>query len=120
MISKPRRSARAVADEQRADLDRLVQPLVRVERDRVRELDPGERLAAALGEAGERAVGAVDVQPHALLAADLRQLGERVHRAGSRRAGVGDDHQRRAARRRSAAIALAARRAASAPAGRSG
>ena len=38
----------AVADEQRADLDRLVEPLVRVERDRVGELDAGECFPTAL------------------------------------------------------------------------
>ena len=37
---------RALADEQRAALDRLVEPLVRVERDRVGELDPAQRRRA--------------------------------------------------------------------------
>ena len=52
---------RTAAHEQRAELDRLVQPLVRVERDRIRQLDAGKRVPAALGEARERTVRAVDV-----------------------------------------------------------
>ena len=66
---------RAVAHEEAAALVRLVEPLVRIERDRVCELDPGERLAAALGQRREAAVGGVDVQPRAALAADLGDLG---------------------------------------------
>ena len=45
-----------------------------VERDRVGELEPGESLASAVGEAGERSVGAVDVQPDPVVAADLGEL----------------------------------------------
>ena len=82
----------AVADQERAGLDRLVQPLVRVERDRVGELDAAKRLGAALRQAGEPAVRRVDVQPHALLAADPRQVGQRVDGARVGGACVGDDH----------------------------
>ena len=49
---------RGVAHEQAAALVRLVQPLVRVERDRVRAVDPVERAPAALGQHREPAVGA--------------------------------------------------------------
>ena len=92
-ISKPRRSARR-RGRAAPQLDRLVEPFVRVERDRVGELHAGERLAAALAEAGEGAVGAVDVEPDAMLAADLRELAERVDRARGRGAGVRDHHER--------------------------
>ena len=96
-----------VADQQAAAPERLVEPLVRVERDRVGQLDAAQRLAAALGDRREPAVGGVDVEPHAALAADGGQLGQRVDRAGVRGAGAADDEQRLAPGRRSASIAAA-------------
>ncbi|MEP6666204.1 MAG: hypothetical protein ABJA81_07145 [Nocardioidaceae bacterium] len=63
-----------------AALERLVEPLVRVEGHRVREVQPGQRCAPALGECGERAVRAVDVQPDAALVADTCKLGQVVDR----------------------------------------
>ncbi len=84
----------SVAHQQGAHLDRLVQPLVRVERDRVGQLHAGQRRAPSLRQAGEGAVGAVHVQPGVVLAADPRQLGERVDRTHRRAARVGDDQQR--------------------------
>ena len=97
-ISNARRSARAVAHEQAAALVRLVEPLVRVERDRVGEREPAERVAAALGQHGEAAVGRVDVEPDAALAAERGELVERIDRAGARRAAVRDDEERQPSR----------------------
>ena len=74
-ISNARRSAWPVAHEHAAALERLVEPLVRVERDRVGELDAPAARAAALGQRREAAVGPVDVQPDAVLAAELGELG---------------------------------------------
>ena len=86
---------RPVPDEERAELDRLVEPLVGVERDRVGELEPGESLATSVGEACERSVGAVDVQPDAVLAADLGELSQRIDRSDRGRAGICHDDERR-------------------------
>src|SRR3954463_13220222 len=49
----------SVADEQATALVRLVEPLVRVECDRVGELEAGKRATAALCEDCETAVGRV-------------------------------------------------------------
>ena len=105
-ISKPRLQRTTPSRTSSAPhLDRLVEPLVRVERDRVGELESGERLRGPRSrEAGERAVGAVDVQPDALLAAERRQLGE----AGRPRR----PRSCRRSRRRSAASGLPLRSAA--------
>ena len=86
-----------VADQQRAALERLVEPLVRIERHRVGQLDARQRGAPALGDGGEPAVGAVDVEPDAAVAADAGQRGERVDRAGVRGARHAGGEQRRAA-----------------------
>ena len=84
---------RRIAHEEAAALVRLVQPLVRVERDRVGELDPGERLAAALGQRREAPVGRVDVEPGAVLVGDRGEVLERVDRAGVRRAAARADEE---------------------------
>ena len=84
----------AVADEQAAALVRLVEPLVRVERDRVRVLDPGELPAPALVEHREPAVRRVHVQPHVLLVAQLDEIFQRVDRAAVRGAAVRGDEER--------------------------
>ena len=86
-----------VAHEHAAALERLVEPLVRVERDRVRKLDPGQQ--GAICEGREAAVGPVHVQPHAALAAGLGKLGQRVDRARVGRPGVRGQEERRAAGR---------------------
>ena len=87
----------SVAHEEAAALHRLVEPLVRVERDRVRRLDAGQRRAAALGEHREPAVRGVDVQPHAVAAADVGQRAERIDGTGVGRTGGDRREQRRAA-----------------------
>jgi len=56
------RAQRAVlAHEQRAALVGLVEPLVRIQRDRVGRLDPAQQVAPALGQRREAAVCRVDV-----------------------------------------------------------
>ena len=86
--------AHALADEQGAALERLVEPLVRIEGDGVGQLDPLQPAAPALGQRREAAVGAVDVAPRAARAGDLGELGQRVDRAGVGRAGAERDEQR--------------------------
>ena len=69
---------------------------------------PVSRSSPARGEAGGRAVGAVDVEPQALALGEVGEVGERIDRAGARRARRPDDRERlqaglaveRAARRR--------------------
>src|SRR5439155_22519186 len=84
----------AVTDEKRAELDGLIQPLVRIERDRVGELHAGKRLTSALAETRKRAVCAVDVEPDSPLAAEVRQLFERVDGASCRGASFTHDPPR--------------------------
>ena len=86
-----------LADEQAAALVRLVQPLVRVERDGVRFGDPVECASPPLGEHGEASVRGVHVEPEPVLAAHLAELPERVDRAGVRRAAVRRDEEGNAA-----------------------
>ncbi len=84
----------AVADEERAGFDRLVEPLVRVERDRVGKPDSVESCPAPLAEACERTVCAVYVQPDPVLTTERRQLADRVDGADRGGARVCDDDQR--------------------------
>ena len=62
-----------VADQRAAGLERRVEPLVRIDGDRIGEADAGEIGRRVLGRGGEPAVGAVDVEPDAVLAADRRR-----------------------------------------------
>ena len=94
MDAERRGQAARVAHHEAAALEGDVQPLVRVHRHRVRELDPVQRTATPIGEHGEAAVRGVHVEPESFHLAERRQLGERVHCAGVRGAPVGDDHQR--------------------------
>ena len=91
-----RSSSVAVADEHAADLVRLEQPLVRVEHERVGAIEAGQRGASGVGERRGRAVGAVDVQPDAVLGAQVGERRQRVDRAGRGRAGGGRDAERHA------------------------
>jgi hypothetical protein len=59
-----------IAIEQAAAVERLVEPLVGIDRDRVRPVEAAKRLGN--GQGGERAVGAVDVEPNAVLLRDRR------------------------------------------------
>ena len=88
----PQRSP--VAHEQAAALVGLVQPLVRVERDRVGERDTGERGPPTLGQDREAAVRGVDVEPDPALPAERRELFERIDRTRARRARVRDGEER--------------------------
>ncbi len=62
---------------------REVEPLVRVDRRRLRARDPGEQLGAH--RRGRQAVRAVDVQPHAALLADVGDGVEGIDRPRERR-----------------------------------
>jgi len=68
----------SLAHEEAAALERLIEPLVRVERDRVRELEASNLLTSAVREDGEATVRAVHVQPDAVGATDLGQLGKGI------------------------------------------
>ena len=74
-----------------------IEPLVRVDRRGVGELDARKEVARALGRGGGQAVGAVDVEPHAALLTDGGDLRERIDRARERRARGGDDRDGHAA-----------------------
>ena len=83
----------SLADEETAAFEGLVEPLVRIERDRVGELDARESGAAALGDRGEPAIRAVDVEPRATLAADRGDLGQRIDGTGAGGSGGRGDEE---------------------------
>ena len=83
-----------VADQHAARLQRLEQPLVGVEGERVGLLDPGQQPPALGGEDGRGAEGAVDVEPQPLGPAQRGQVGQRVDAAGAGRPRGGDDAER--------------------------
>ena len=89
----------AVANEDDAARLRQVEPLVRVDRDRVGELDASKERFGRRDAGSRQAVGTVDVQPDPPLPADVGERVDRVDGAGERRAGGGDDRHRHDARR---------------------
>jgi len=88
-----------VPQEDAAARVRRVQPLVWIERDRIRALDPGEERAKIVGEDRGATVGSVDVQPKIKLAGKIGEFGERVDRACGDGPGGRDDRERARARR---------------------
>ena len=103
----------SVPDHQAPDLERHREPLVRIERHGVGQLEPGQRRAAALGQRGERAVRAVDVEPQAAFPADRGDRGQVVDRAGVRRPRVREHEKWQATGAASASPRQRGRRAAS-------
>ena len=73
-----------VAHQHRPAIERLIEPLVRIESHRVRELDTRKLCAAALGQRCEPSVCPVDVKPQSLPLAYLRQPWQRIDDTGVR------------------------------------
>ena len=67
--------------EQAAAVDRLVQPFVRIERQRIGLLQPAKLFGHR--QRSESAIGAVDVQPQVLALGDVSDLGQRIDGAGA-------------------------------------
>src|SRR4249919_1775654 len=67
------RSTRAIGQEQ---------GLVRVERDAVGLLDAAQQRLSLIAKRKEAAISAIDMQPGIVAAAEVRNLGERIDRAG--------------------------------------
>ena len=88
-----------MTNEDETRLDRHTHPLVRIERDTVGEANGLELSGVASGKDGRRAVGAVDVQPYVLFAADLGDIAERIDGACVHGSRAGDDRDRRRALR---------------------
>ncbi len=83
-----------IADQRAAGFERRVEPLVGIDGDRIGEAE-GPQVVGSLGHRrGESAVGAVDMEPDAVLPAEGGDLGQRVDGAGAHRSG-GADHQTR-------------------------
>jgi hypothetical protein len=80
----------AVAHQQAAGIQGLEQPLVRVDHERVGELEPRQLSAAARRQRGRCTVRAIHVQPQALVIAEAPQRLQRVDCARARGAGRGD------------------------------
>ena len=78
----------AVADEEHATRLRQVEPLVRVEGDRVGAVEAGEEMAGRRRRGSGQPIGAVHVQPDAQLGADVGERTDRIDRAGERRPAV--------------------------------
>ena len=84
-----------MTNEDETRLDRHTHPLVRIERDTVGEANGLELSGVLSGKDGRRAVGAVDVQPYVLFAADLGDIAERIDGACVHGSRAGDDRDRR-------------------------
>jgi len=80
-----------LAHQQAAEVEGLEEPLVRIERERIAQLEPGQRGAALRAEDRGSAEGGVGVEPEAVPAAERRERAEIVHRARAGGPGVGDD-----------------------------
>jgi predicted CoA-binding protein len=88
-----------VADQDAAGVVGHVQPLVEVEGQRIRRLDPGEPRRQLGRQQGEPAEGGIDVEPQALLAAEPGQGRKVVDRPGVDRPGGTHDAEGLQARR---------------------
>ena len=97
----------AAPDEEDAAGFREEEPLVGVERDRVGSIEAGEEVGRRGRRRRGQPVGAVDVEPDALLGAHVREPVDRVDGPGQRRTRGGDDGDGDAAGARSARIASA-------------
>ena len=83
-----------IAGEQAAGLERRVQPLVRIDGDRVGQVERPQVARRVRQRRRECAVGAVDVEPRAHLAADVRDGEQRIDRARAHRPGrANHDHR---------------------------
>ncbi len=89
----------AVADQQAADVVRLEEPLVRVERDRIGAIEVGHARGVAGRQSGGTSVRGVDVEPQVLGRGHVGQLADDVDRAGVGRPGHAGDRERDEARR---------------------
>ena len=85
---------RRIPDQQAPGVERRVEPLVRVERERIGAREGRHGAADMWRLRGERAVGAVNVEPQSGLGADVGDGAERIDRAGVDVARSGDDADR--------------------------
>ncbi|MGA3087902.1 MAG: hypothetical protein ABSD75_04775 [Terriglobales bacterium] len=88
----------SVSHQHAAGLEGAEQELVRIERDRILDPDRGHRALEAFAQGGKRAIGAVNVQPQPLFAAELRQRFDGVDRTRGHGAGAPHDAKRSEAR----------------------
>src|SRR5262245_7508172 len=78
---------RRVAYEHATGLERRVQPLMRIDRDRIGLRERAQVRRSAGNPRGQRTVCPIHVEPQVVLAADRLNLGKRVDRASTDRAG---------------------------------
>ncbi len=79
-----------VADHDAAPGDGRVEPLVRIEADRIGPLDAVEKRAEGRDQRRRSTVGPVDVEPHPILPADVGDVAERIDGPGPDRPGGAD------------------------------
>src|SRR5579862_542936 len=72
----------APTHHQRADVVRLEEPFVRVDGDRVAELETPDTVGVARREPGRAAVRGIDMEPQSLLFADVRESWDVVDGSG--------------------------------------
>ena len=83
-----------IAHEHAAGFERRVEPLVRIHRDRIGLAQRAQARRRSRRLRRQRAVGAVDVKPQPVFAADRGDLRERIDGAGADRARGADDEER--------------------------
>ena len=83
-----------IAREDASGLERRVEPLVRIDGDRVSEPQCLQIAWGSRNCGGERTVGSIDVEPGAKLAADLNDIEERIDDARAHRSRCPNHHQR--------------------------
>ncbi len=86
-----------VAQQHATGLEGLEQPFVRIERERIDELNTLKRPAALVAEHRSSAIRAIGVEPEPLAAAEGGELRQRIDGAGVGGAGVGNDAEGAAA-----------------------
>jgi hypothetical protein len=83
-----------ITNQNATGFERLEQPFVRIERERIGEMNAPEEVAATLAQDRSRPVCAIHVKPHFVFPRERRDFWERIDRARVRGPGAGNDASR--------------------------
>ena len=83
MIGERPQQIAATPDERTARFERGVQPLVRIDGNRIGLCERAQALRGARNTCGERTVGAIDVEPGIVSTADRGDLMQRIDDTGT-------------------------------------